>query len=406
MKINHFVAQMTLPAQANIPAYNKRPTTFRHYIIKVASRCNLDCTYCYEYRHADQTWRLQPRQITSEVAYQAARRIAEHVERHQILSIHLSLHGGEPLLLGKQVFTNLLDIFEAEISPCCSLTKSVQTNGTFLDKEWLDLFVEREVLVNVSLDGPPEVNDSHRVDHRGRGSYMQTARGLSLLTERAREIFAGIYAVIDVGADPVETVDHLMQWEPSAIDLLIPDAHWSMPPVRPSRASGVDYGEWMAAVFDAWFIERRWGPVLIYTFDELLKLLLGGSGRLDTFGLVPFGLIAVAADGSLHALDTLKITFEGASSLNANVFTHALDDVADHVLIRTFQDRWSSLCSTCRACPWVQVCGGGYYPHRYLKGEGFVRPSVYCEDIQYLLSHMSRRVQSDPAFKTGGGETR
>ena len=31
------------------------------YVVKVASRCNLDCTYCYEYNLGDDTWKHQPR---------------------------------------------------------------------------------------------------------------------------------------------------------------------------------------------------------------------------------------------------------------------------------------------------------------------------------------------------------
>ena len=30
------------------------------FVIKVASRCNLDCDYCYEYNTGDNTWKSMP----------------------------------------------------------------------------------------------------------------------------------------------------------------------------------------------------------------------------------------------------------------------------------------------------------------------------------------------------------
>ena len=30
-------------------------------LVKLASRCNLDCDYCYVYRMGDDAWRLQPK---------------------------------------------------------------------------------------------------------------------------------------------------------------------------------------------------------------------------------------------------------------------------------------------------------------------------------------------------------
>src|ERR1043166_2879062 len=36
-----------------------RPTPFREFVLKVHSRCNLTCDYCYIYEMADQSWRAQ-----------------------------------------------------------------------------------------------------------------------------------------------------------------------------------------------------------------------------------------------------------------------------------------------------------------------------------------------------------
>ena len=42
---------------AAIRAAGHQPIPFRQFILKVHSRCNLSCSYCYVYEMADQAWR-------------------------------------------------------------------------------------------------------------------------------------------------------------------------------------------------------------------------------------------------------------------------------------------------------------------------------------------------------------
>ena len=37
-----------------------RPIPFREFVVKVHSRCDLACDYCYMYEIADETWRARP----------------------------------------------------------------------------------------------------------------------------------------------------------------------------------------------------------------------------------------------------------------------------------------------------------------------------------------------------------
>ena len=374
-------------------ATSHEPVPFRNFILKIASRCNLNCTYCYEYNHPDQSWRAQPRFMTTELIQSVAARIAEHVQQHELPYVHISLHGGEPLLLGVSRLGQILDILERGISPWARLTWGIQTNGTLLSAEWADMFSNRDVPVTVSVDGPPDVNDGRRVNHLGNGSYEETRRGIEILRIGHPEVFAGLFAVIDIEADPIEVVDHLVAFAPPAIDLLLPDGNWLLPPVRQHASSGDDYGKWLARVFDAWLVESRWGAIKIRMFTQLLKLLLGGRNRLDTFGSTPSANIVVATDGSLLAMDSLKSAYHGAPDLGLKITESDFDTALQHPRIIELQSGLQSLCATCRACPWVESCGGGYFPHRYAGApDMFHRPSVYCNDFLFLFDHMARRI--------------
>jgi len=68
------------------------------FLLKVASRCNLACDYCYMYEHADQSWRQQPHMFTSETSAAAVKRIGEYVGGRDLQHVSVVFHGGEPLL--------------------------------------------------------------------------------------------------------------------------------------------------------------------------------------------------------------------------------------------------------------------------------------------------------------------
>src|SRR5262245_54034289 len=73
---------------------------FHTYLWKVASRCNINCSYCYVYNSQDSGWRRQPHFMSERVACQTAFRILEHCRRHDKTEVCITFHGGEPLLGG------------------------------------------------------------------------------------------------------------------------------------------------------------------------------------------------------------------------------------------------------------------------------------------------------------------
>ncbi|MDX2778353.1 radical SAM protein, partial [Streptomyces caniscabiei] len=83
-----------------LPPVQPTPVSLRQFILKVHSRCNLDCDYCYVYHSADTSWQAKPRVMELAVGRQVVRRIAEHAVAHRLPDVRVVLHGGEPLLLG------------------------------------------------------------------------------------------------------------------------------------------------------------------------------------------------------------------------------------------------------------------------------------------------------------------
>ena len=145
------------------------PVPFREFIVKIHSRCDLACDYCYMYEMADQSWRGQPRRMSPEIAEHTAMRIAEHAREQRLDSIALILHGGEPLLAGRDLISFLVTTVKGVAGANTVVDASVQTNAVGLDDSYLRLFDELGVRVGVSLDGAAADHDRHRRFPSGRG---------------------------------------------------------------------------------------------------------------------------------------------------------------------------------------------------------------------------------------------
>src|SRR5580704_4982314 len=79
-------------------------------VLKIAQRCNLNCSYCYVYNRGDDSWRSRPAIVGDDVIRAIAGRIVEHCASHQLSRFEVEFHGGEPLLVGKDRFESITDL--------------------------------------------------------------------------------------------------------------------------------------------------------------------------------------------------------------------------------------------------------------------------------------------------------
>jgi uncharacterized protein len=395
--------QLEWPFTLDIPglmASGWRPVPFREFVVKVHSRCDLACDYCYMYEMADQSWRDRPRAMSIEIARRTAKRIGEHTHSHQIPSVSLILHGGEPLLAGRELITEFVCATHAAVGQGVHVDVRVQTNGIGLDDSYLQLFDNLDVHVGVSLDGGPESHDRHRRFPSGRGSYAAVVAGLDRLTRAPfRHLFNGLLCTIDLRNDPVGTYKALAEFDPPRVDFLLPHGTWaSPPPGRMPRSLETPYADWLIAIFDHWYP----APGLpVRLFEEIMQLLLGADAAHEMLGLSPTSIVVIETDGAIELADNLKVAYHGAGMTGLHVTDNSLDEalLQPGIVARQLGER--SLCPQCRACDIRRVCGAGLYAHRYRPGTGFYNPSVYCPDLIKLIGHIRKTMQADIDMRRG-----
>jgi uncharacterized protein len=369
---------------------------FRQIVLKVHSRCDLACDHCYVYEHADQSWRGRPKVIAGVTVAKTAERIAEHARQHNLPGVRVVLHGGEPLLAGASRLGEIARVLRGAIEPGCKLDLRIHTNGMQLDEALCQLFVAERVKVGISLDGDRAANDLHRRFADGRSSFDGVIRAVSLLRRpEYREIYAGLLCTIDLRADPVASYRTLAALEPPAVDFLLPHATWDNPP--PGSGDGrTPYADWIARVFDTWAADPQRIPVRM--FESITRTMRGSTSLTEALGLVASDLVVVETDGTIEQADSIKVAYDGAPATDLDIFRHTLDEAAAHPAIKARQRGIAGLNATCRGCPVVRSCGGGLYAHRYRSGAGFDNPSVYCGDLEKIITHIRAHVR--PAAPT------
>lgn len=367
-------------------------TPLTSFIFKVATRCNLDCSYCYEYNMGDDSWKRQPHFASLEMVKVLATKVKEHASEHGLRSVAFSFHGGEPLLAGADFFKRTSSIIRDALGGEIKSSFGVQTNGTLITEEVIEVFSQEGIYIGLSLDGPKAINDRRRVYSNGRGSFDDVMRGVNLLsTPGGKKVFRGILCVIDRESDPLEVFDYFATLNPPSIDFLLPHGNWSHRPSGKEEAESTTYADWLIPIFDSWF-DGRHSEIEIRTFEEIIEYRLGGKGHLETLGLSPVSLVCIAADGSIEGVDTLKSVFPGAHQLGLNIYRNSFNDVLRHNMVRARQIGLEALCEKCVRCSLVKTCGGGYFPHRWSATEGFKNPSVYCSDYIKLITHINQKV--------------
>jgi uncharacterized protein len=368
------------------------PSTFHisQFILKVASRCNLNCPYCYVYNKADSTWKQRPPLMSDDIFSAALERLRNHCLFSGQKYANIIFHGGEPCLIGARKFDEWCMRAQALLAGIAKPSFSIQTNGTLIDEAWAEAFEKHRVLVGISMDGPQSIHDVFRVDHSGKGSYQQVERGVQVL--RNAGIPYGILSVIALGADPLAVHRHFMGLGCKQVTYLLP--HFTHDTIEPIHKlyGPTPCADFLIPIFEDWWFNGT-PDIDIGDLRNLARIVMGGRSIIETVGNVAPLYVFIESDGELEGLDNLRACKDGICKTNLNVQDAEFRDILRSNTmhgIAIFEGM--PLSKTCRSCPECDNCGGGYLPHRYSSVNGFDNPSVWCADLLKIFAHVRLRL--------------
>ncbi|OXG05617.1 uncharacterized protein BC749_101475 [Flavobacterium araucananum] len=361
-------------------------------VIKVASLCNLNCTYCYVYNMGDDSYRKQPKFMSQEVIEAMLYKIKDNCIDNNLNEFFIIFHGGEPLLAGIDFYRDFVNTQKKIIPNNILIEYSMQSNGTLLTDEWVTVLKELNIQVGISIDGSPSSNNTNRIYHNGKGSYDDIVRGFKIVKKIYGDEMANCLCVIDTTQKASEVYTHFKKLGVNSVHFLFQDFNY----IKSSQEDVPKVGKWLIEMFNLWYADTDQIKPNVRPLTDLIALIFGKSRGTENFGNSINQTLVVQSDGSIETVDTLKICGNGFTDTVFNVLKDDLNVIyKESNLARMYYKSHDDLCNTCQNCPIEPVCGGGYLGHRFSKINLFDNPSIYCREIIELICHIQNEILND-----------
>jgi len=378
----------------------------------IGSICNLSCDYCYYLKkqslYPDENSFRMPDDILEEY-------ILQHIETSPDPVIPFSWHGGEPTLLGLDYFHKIVELQRKHQPSHRQIINGIQTNGTLIDADWCRFLAAEGFAVGISLDGPQEMHDSHRLTKGGKPTHSQAMRGYELL--RKHRIACDILCVVHAHNvhHPAEVYRFFKQIKATYMGFLPlveprPDIDGTVSSCTvPSEA----FGAFLCAIFDEW-TSQNIGQIKVQIFEEAARTALGQEHTLCIFKKSCGDVPVIEHNGDFFACDH----FVHKEHHLGNIRETRLVDLIEGPRQRAFgQVKWDTLPRYCLECEVLPLCNGGCPKDRILRtpdGEaglnylcaGYKRFFTHCQPFLAELSALRHResiegqVPPRPAMQT------
>jgi uncharacterized protein len=355
--------------------------------------CNLGCSYCY-YLSKERLYPDGHFCMTDELLETFTR---QYIEAQRVPEVTFGWQGGEPTLMGLDFFRLAVELQQKVRRPGTVVRNAVQTNGTLLNDEWCRFFREHGFLVGLSLDGPRQLHDAHRVDKRGQPTFYRAMAGLALLKKHGVE-FNVLTTVHAANAGHPLDVYRFLRDEVGAefvqfIPIVQRDNETGFQEgerVTERSVTGRQYGDFLIAVFDEW-VRRDVGRVFVQIFDVALATWVGQRPGLCVFEETCGTALVLEHNGDLYACDHFV---EPRCRLGNVLETPLVELVGSEQQRRFGLAKRDALPRVCRECEVRFVCHGGCPKNRVARTpDGEPGLNYLCEGYRAFFAHVDRPMQ-------------
>jgi len=326
-------------------------------LVDASLKCNLKCIYCYNHTlravgYDEQTPDLEKIKTAIKIAYERG------------LSRDIVLHGGEPLAWGKDVVEELLRFIYQLTGK-----SGVQTNGTLIDDDYIDMFKKYKTHVGISIDGFGELN-KFRYDEKTASKVIENL--VRLVNEG---IPVGVIVVLSKANTHPKAIEKMKQFllflnSYGVTGRLNPCMHPS-PHIEPNEE---ELKKFYLEIAD--FMEKHeilgWSPYI-----DIVYRLTGRDGAMCRFKpcdpYATLGAVTITHDGKIttcHKFSTYMLEFT-----EFDVYTRL------YILKNT----------DCKGCRYFGNCVGGCPAEAY--GWDWRNKTRWCKVWYALFSYFEKKLK-------------
>jgi uncharacterized protein len=374
----HAIGDVRLPPTKTLPVIPAQDFPLTTMVLNVTNKCNLACTYCYEYgedKIVDTDFGEKPKFMSEETARESVDFMFKESGDNRVAN--LTFFGGETLLNFKVLKKTLAYARERAVALDKGVQFSLTTNATLLRPEVIEWLVENEVGVTISIDGPKESQDQFRVFKNGMGSYELVLPKIKELLKR--------HNTRPIGARVTLTKQNLnvMKIFRHLTDEM---GFWSVGFAPVTTADGRDYAiegeeynrmlgqfEELAEEFKEAALENRHHG--FSNLNETLEEIHKGMSKAFPCG-AGLGLVGVATDGDV----ALCHRFAGSDEHKIGSVQSGIDRGKQSRFLETHHIAQKTDCHTCWARP---LCAGGCYHEAHTRYGTTTQPNLhYCDWVR------------------------
>lgn len=314
-------------------------------LLEPTNACNLRCLHCY---HADSGY--DSRIMSIDTLDKFLNGLAPHYN-----SIKIIWHGGEPLIAGYDFFKKayvLFDKFTRENN--CKFSYNIQTNGTLLTDELINLFKVTDTSISISYDGP-------------FNSILRQQTGcVERIIKKLQEENVRFSCLSTISSNSVEHLLELYEFFKQK-NISVKFNHIFLDgAAKENHDFSVSKEVWtnyFLQLFNYWLYDKKCNIRLASCMDLLHQYLGVGAGCINNACL--FKYIAVDAYGDIYPCGRLiKNDFK-----LSNVYE--INDLRESFLAENFvhllKDNETRI-KNCQHCKWFKICHGGCNASCYLEG--------------------------------------
>ncbi len=352
----------------------------------VCGACNLVCTYCY-YRETAEHFEKRAGRMPDEDLRNLIRTFCESPHPCP----HFSWQGGEPMLAGLEFFQKAVAYQQAYRRQGQQIVNAFQTNGTLIDEHWARFLKRWDMLVGISIDGPPEIHDKNRIYPSGRGSQAEVIRGLRLLQEFDVEHNVLVLVHGDNVKHPKEVVRFIRDLDEDFLQF-IPCVVTGLDRSMPSHdaVDPIAYGEFLCEVFDEWMSAQRAGAAFyVRMFNNLVMAASGLEPEYCVFRRACAGCLLVEHNGDVFPCDFMV----QPEWRLGNLTTDGLEAIYRHPRWIEFRRIKPTLPEPCLECPHVNLCHGGCPRDRFGGRLPDGLPNYLCQGYKLFFDHARPQVE-------------
>lgn len=338
--------------------------------LNVTQLCNLHCHYCAA--GGDGTYGDPVGQISVEKTLPQVRLLMERLSEGG--HFHITFLGGEPLMYPKAI--QLIGQYTLDLAKSKKIKTEFQiiTNGTLINNDVLDILASLKPTMTLSLDGPPEINDSQRPQKNGKSSSLEAIRGLETLIARKNEFgLILLHAVLTKNhSDVVKTWEFFQGYNVDKME-------FTFDVTEKDESANLKFIEGMKKSASLAFQKGGEKELRRIHFFDLYFDQLDNQFQKENYCGTGKSLLSLDSRNNVYQCP-LEVSFkERQVGKDSNINWNSLNPLQKPLIEL----------NNCQTCWARHLCGGGcLFNHESLTGDKHTKHITYCFRTRHLLSEV------------------